>query len=71
MRCCSKKSNVSLEISASRVAADIESGVIDKLTLAVGRQRYQCGDSVTRRLQVDLVKQGLLVQAGRRYQVAA
>jgi len=47
-----------------QVASDIKSEVVDKLTLAIARQRYQWGDSVAKRLKIDLYKRGLLVRAG-------
>ena len=59
------KHDASYKQKLSAVKRDIESGVIDKLTLKIGRDRYQCGDFVTKRLQVDLCKAGLLVRVGR------
>jgi len=67
----SNKHDASYKQKLSSVKRDIESGAIDRLTLKIGRDRYQCGDFVTKRLQVDLCKCGLLMRSGKRYAVAA
>jgi len=63
------KHDASYKQKLSAIKRDIESGAIDRLTLKIGRERYQCGDFVTKRLRVDLCKAGLLVRIGRRYRV--
>lgn len=50
----------------SSIKADIRCGAIDRLTLAIGRDRYSMRDSRTRRAQRELCKAGLLVRQGRR-----
>lgn len=53
------------------IETDIEAGTIDRLTMKIGRERYQMRDTRTRQAQIDLCRVGLLVKSGRRYAVAA
>jgi len=55
----------------ARVAADIESGVIDRLTMKIGRERYHMRDTRTRQAQIELAGRGLLLKHGRLYKTAA
>jgi len=55
----------------ARIVADIESGAIDRLTLAIGRERYQMRDSRTKRAQQELLHVGLLKKRGKSFAVAA
>ena len=42
------------------IRADIESGVIDRLTMKLGRDLYRMRDTRTRQAQIDLCRDGLL-----------
>lgn len=54
----------------SRIRDDIESGSLDKLTLAKGRNYYQLTDARTREAQVILAKSGHLQRVGRQFRAA-
>jgi len=57
------------QVKLGRIVADIESDAIDRLTLAIGRERYQMRDSRTKRAQRELSAQALLVKRGRSFVV--
>jgi len=52
------------------IIADIEAGKIKKLTLTLGRERYQMRDNRIKRAQQELSERGLLVKQGKGYAVA-